>query len=69
MEDKIRSPPLLARTRLWYARFLHARAEPGDRDVASRYAEQVVTVGTKLGMAALAERARIPLKDCTTSSP
>jgi hypothetical protein len=50
LEERVSSPPLLARTRYWHARMLAAREGPGDHDGAVILLERAsLTTGT-LGM-------------------
>jgi len=58
LETALRSPPLLARTRYWYARMLLAREGPGDAERAAGLLEYAVEKAETLGMAALAGDAR-----------
>ena len=52
----MRSPPLLARTRYWYARMLATRPD-GDRQKAAALAHQARAAAVDLGMALLADQA------------
>jgi tetratricopeptide (TPR) repeat protein len=54
MEDRIASPPLLARTRYWYARMLLERQAPGDRERAVELLVLALETADALGMRALA---------------
>jgi tetratricopeptide (TPR) repeat protein len=55
VDTGMRSPPLLARTRYWYARMLATRAG-GDRQRATALADKAQATARELGMALLADR-------------
>jgi hypothetical protein len=53
LEEGLRSPPLVARTKCWYGRMLVARKGPGDVDRATRLLTEASATGERLGMAGL----------------
>ena len=53
LEDRAGAPPLLARTRYWYARMLLARDEPGDGERRSGLLAASFNTAEALGMAGL----------------
>lgn len=57
MEDGMRSPPLLARTRFWYAHMLRERGTPADIARARDLLEDSYSTAERLGMADLARQA------------
>jgi hypothetical protein len=58
LEGGLRSPPLVARTRYWYARLLLDRGREGDRPRAEQLRAGCLATAEQLGMRALAEQAR-----------
>jgi tetratricopeptide (TPR) repeat protein len=58
LESSLASPPLLARTRYWFARMLLVRAAPGDRERARELLRESSASAEALGMTALARDAR-----------
>jgi hypothetical protein len=50
LESQLESAPLVARTRLWYARALVARGRQGDRDRARGLLDAVAVTADELGM-------------------
>ncbi len=57
MEEGMRSPPLLARTRFWYGRMLLERRGPGDTARAQQLLRKSFEAANRLGMAGLAHQA------------
>ena len=57
LEQRIRGRALVPRTRYWQARFLQARARPGDDRSARALLSRVVNDTRELGMRRLGERA------------
>ena len=57
MEDGMRSPPLLARTRFWYAHMLRERGRPADMARARQQVRDAHKSAETLGMAGLARQA------------
>ncbi len=57
IELRLESPPLIARTRYWYADMLLARERKGDAARARELLDASEAVATKLGMATLAREA------------
>lgn len=57
LEDRISSPPLLARTCYWYARMLRARDDSGDRQRADGMLTRCTSIADELGMELLAAQA------------
>jgi tetratricopeptide (TPR) repeat protein len=53
LEDRVGSPPLLARTRYWYARMLLVRDDPGDRARACELLTASSNTAEALGMTGL----------------
>jgi class 3 adenylate cyclase len=53
LEGAIGAPPLVARTRYWYARFLNDAGQAVDRERASALLAEALDVATALGMAGL----------------
>jgi tetratricopeptide (TPR) repeat protein len=53
LENKIESPPLLARTQTWYARMLIARGSSGDHERARELLGSALSTAESLGMAGL----------------
>jgi hypothetical protein len=52
-ETRLESPPLLARTRYWYARMLLQRADPASRARADGLLDEALKAANELGMAGL----------------
>src|SRR5262249_2262817 len=57
LEHRIRGHALVARTRYWQAKFLHARSRSGDDRTARRILQEVVADTRRLGMRHLGEQA------------
>jgi hypothetical protein len=57
MEEAMQSPPLLARTRFWYARTLLERKGPDDTARAQQLLRESFETADRLGMAGLAHQA------------
>jgi tetratricopeptide (TPR) repeat protein len=57
MEEGMRSPPLLARTRYWYARMLLKQGAPTETARARQLLAESVETSERLGMATLARQA------------
>lgn len=57
LEERIQSPPHLARTRYWYARTLVERDQVGDRQRAGDLLDASLKVAKELGMATLEQSA------------
>jgi tetratricopeptide (TPR) repeat protein len=57
LEQRLGSPPLIARSKFWLARSLLARDDPGDQDRARMLLTEAADAAAKLGMAALGEDA------------
>ncbi len=58
LESDLRSPPLLARTRHWFARMLLARDGPLDRETAAEHLVASLATAAQLGMAGLDRQGR-----------
>jgi tetratricopeptide (TPR) repeat protein len=58
LEERIKAPPLAARTRYWYARMLLARKAEGDADRARALLDDALETAERLGMVKLAEQCR-----------
>jgi tetratricopeptide (TPR) repeat protein len=56
-DARLGSPPLVARTRIDYARSLLARGRPGDRVRATQLLEAALQIGQRLELSATSERA------------
>ncbi len=57
VDEGLRSPPLLARSRYWYGRMLVERGQAGDADKARELLDASGEVAERLGMVALARQA------------
>jgi tetratricopeptide (TPR) repeat protein len=58
LEDRLKAPPLTARTRYWYARALIEREAAGDHDRAAELLSASLATADELGMTALVSAAR-----------
>jgi hypothetical protein len=58
LEQRLKVPPLAARTRYWWARALHARGGPADEAQAVKLLEASLATAHELGMSALARDAQ-----------
>ncbi len=59
VEEGLRAPPLLARTRYWYGRMLVERGGPGDATRADELLDAAAATAEQLGMARLLEQVAI----------
>jgi hypothetical protein len=58
LEERMESPPLMARTRYWYARMLLSRNRPGDLERGIDLLARARDSADELGMALLASQVR-----------